>query len=239
MEPNIHLTFPKSWKKEDCVLVMSGGQDSTTCLGVALEHFNKVHCIAFSYGQKHTVEIMCAAKIINKYENVTLKVIDLDPLRQIGNSALIAGTEQTDVSAEHSGKPGLPASYVPNRNATFLTLSHAYAQKVGAKFIMTGVCETDYSGYPDCRLDFIISLQGALNLGSESNIQILTPLMKLDKADTFKLAEEYNILDTVLNMSHTCYNGDHTTSNEWGHGCGQCPACELRANGWKEFLERY
>jgi len=239
MDKNIHLMFPESWKKESCVLVMSGGQDSTTCLGIALEHFKKVYCITFSYGQKHTVEIMCAQKIIENFENTTLEIINLEPLKKIGNSALIEGTEQTDVSKEHATKEGLPASYVPNRNATFLTLSHAYAQKVGAKFVMTGVCETDYSGYPDCRLDFINSLSYTLNIGSNSDIQILTPLMKVDKADTFKLAEEYHVLDEVLGLSHTCYNGDHSTFHEWGYGCGKCPACELRAKGWKEFLERY
>lgn len=218
---------------------MSGGQDSTTCLGVALEQFKEVHCVTFTYGQKHEVEVLCARKIVDGFNNVSFKVINLSPLQELGNSALIRGSEQTDVSANHAMNDNLPASYVPNRNATFLTLAHAYAQKMGSKFVMTGVCETDYSGYPDCRLEFIISLQGALNIGSESDIQILTPLMKLDKADTFRLAEQYHILDEVINLSHTCYNGDHSTRNEWGYGCGTCPACTLRSKGWETFLERY
>lgn len=236
---NYHLDFPESCKNEICVLVMSGGQDSTTCLGIALEHFKEVHCISFTYNQKHETEVICARSIADNFERTTFKVLEINALGNIGNSALIRGTEQSDVNEQHATKPGLPASYVPNRNTTFLTLSHAYAQKIGAKYVMTGVCQTDYSGYPDCRHDFIFALNKALNLGSDSNISILTPLMESDKAETFKLAEEYNVLDEVVNMSHTCYNGDHTTHHEWGYGCAECPACELRAKGWAEFLERY
>ncbi|CAM0071943.1 QueC-like queuosine biosynthesis [Vibrio phage K251 g3] len=232
------IAIPTTAKNESCVLVFSGGQDSTTCLGVALEHFKHVHCVTFDYGQTHAVELHCARAIVNMYENVDLTVLPIDTFRTLGDSALIRGAEQKDVNADHNSKTGLPASFVPNRNATFLTLAHAYAQKVGADWLMTGVCETDYSGYPDCRRVFIQALETTLNLGSNSTIKILTPLMNLSKAETFELAEEYGFIDTVLNMSHTCYNGkrDGEHYHEWGHGCGECPACELRAKGWEEFL---
>lgn len=232
------LAIPASAKKESCVLVFSGGQDSTTCLGVALEHFKHVHCITFSYGQKHEVELYCARNIVNMYDHVDFEIIPIDTFQWLADSALIRGAAQKDVNADHNSKAGLPASFVPNRNATFLTLAHAYAQKVGADWLMTGVCETDYSGYPDCRRVFIQALETALNLGSNSHIKILTPLMELDKAETFHLAEEYGFLDTVLNESHTCYNGKRGGEfyHEWGHGCGECPACQLRKQGWEKFL---
>ena len=238
------LIQEKDCKKETCVVVMSGGQDSTTCLGIAVELFKRVAVVTFTYGQKHGVEVFCANEIVKEVEekfntSIEQHVINVDALRQIGNSALIAGDEQDDVTKEHAQKEGLPASYVPNRNATFLTLAHALAQKLEVGYIMTGVCQTDYSGYPDCRREFIEALETALNLGSESDIKITTPLMNVDKAYTFKLAEEYDVLDIVLQKSHTCYEGDHNTENEWGFGCGKCPSCELRAKGWAEFLERY
>lgn len=238
------LIQEKDYKNETCVVVMSGGQDSTTCLGMAVELFKKVVTVSFTYGQKHGVEIFCANEIVKEMQEkfgveIEQHVINVDALRNIGNSALIAGDEQDDVTKEHAQKPGLPASYVPNRNATFLTLAHALAQKVGAKAVMTGVCQTDYSGYPDCRRNFIEQLRDALNMGSDSFIEFMTPLMYVDKAFTFKLAEEYDVLDIVLQKSHTCYQGDHNTQHEWGFGCGECPSCELRAKGWTEFLERY
>lgn len=233
------IYMPEDSESSSCVLVFSGGQDSTTCLGLAMHHFNKVHCVTFSYGQKHLVEVLRARQIVAMYPEVTLEVIDLTAsLGIISNSALIQGDSQKDVSAEHSTKPGLPASFVPNRNATFLTLAHAYAQKVGASTVITGVCETDYSGYPDCRKEFIDLLSETLNSGSQSGIEILTPLMHLTKAETFELAELYNMLETVLHHSHTCYNGS-TEFNEWGYGCGTCPACELRAKGYSDFKSCY
>ena len=237
MDKNLHFT--EEMKNESCVLVMSGGQDSTTCLGIALAHFKQVHCISFTYGQKHQIETLCAKRIVDQFENVTFEIIPVDALQHIGDSALIRGTNQQSVNAEHTNKPGLPASFVPNRNATFLTIAHAYAQKLGAEFVMTGVCQTDYSGYPDCRRPFVDTLCAALNAGSNATIEILTPLMNVTKAQTFQLAEQYNILDEVINLTHTCYNGkrDDEFYHEWGHGCGECPACELRKKGWQEFVE--
>lgn len=157
-------------------------------------------------------------------------------LSALGDSALINDTEHTDVSAPHHANAALPASFVPNRNALFLTTAHAYAQKVGAEVLYTGVCQTDYSGYPDCREEFVNMLAETLNVGYLTNIVIETPLMYLTKADTFKLAEDFGFLQTVIEDSHTCYNGDRSKMHSWGRGCGECPACKLRAKGYEEFI---
>lgn len=216
------------------VVVLSGGQDSTTCLGLALRYFDDVVAVAFSYGQKHSVELHCAAKIC-KDHGVHLHVFEIPALASLGNSALVVGSDQTDVSARHSQNKNLPASFVPNRNAMFLTTAHALAQKVEAPVVITGVCETDYSGYPDCRQGFIHQLQNALNIGYETDITFVTPLMGLTKAQTFELAETIGFLDTVVTDTHTCYNGDHSVLHDWGYGCGGCPACVLRKAGYEEF----
>jgi 7-cyano-7-deazaguanine synthase len=176
------------------------------------------------------------AKNICKELSVKQTIIDISFLDKLVDSAL---TSMGDVNKEHPRIKGLPASFVPNRNQLFITLSHAYAQKIGAKNLVTGVCETDYSGYPDCRLDFIQSIEASTNLGSLADIKIHTPLMKIDKADTFKLAEDVGILDIVLNQSHTCYKGDHEHKHPWGYGCGECPSCKLRKRGYEEFMKRY
>lgn len=222
-------------KKAGVLVVMSGGQDSTTCLGLALRHFQEVHAVCFNYGQKHTVELLCARKICDKY-HVPFKVLDLDALSAIGDSALLAGSNES-VNNNHSRITELPASFVPNRNAMFLTAAHALAQKLGLKYVMTGVCQTDYSGYPDCRQEFIKLLNLALDSGSGCVVEILTPLMHLNKAQTFELAEKVGFLDTVIGMSHTCYNGEHSKLHPWGYGCGECPACNLRAKGWAEYMD--
>lgn len=220
--------------QDPAVVVLSGGQDSVTCLGVALSKHRKVVAVSFAYGQKHTVELMQAAKICDR-RGIMHSLVDL---RFFGDMVTSALTSDGDVSAAHPTKPGLPASFVPNRNALFLTLAHAVAQEVGAKTIYTGVCETDYSGYPDCRAVFIEALQDALNTGYQTDIKIETPLMYLDKADTFELARKHGFLDTVIEDSHTCYNGDRSVRHEWGYGCGKCPACQLRERGYLEFVAR-
>lgn len=217
------------------LVVLSGGQDSLTCLGLALQNHEKVHAISFRYNQRHAVELECA-KLNCAELKVPHLVVDLGlTLTTLVTSAL---TGPGEVGVPHAHKEGLPSSFVPGRNALFLTLAHAYAQEIRAKFIFTGVCQTDYSGYPDCRLDFINKLGSALNIGYESAIGIITPLMFLDKADTFALAENVGVLDRVISQTHTCYNGDHTTKHEWGHGCGTCPACLLRKAGWEEYQAR-
>lgn len=220
------------FKKQPALVVLSGGQDSVTCLGMALKNHSDVYAISFTYGQRHSVEIEQVKEICSEF-HVNLKIFDIPMLQEIGDSALIDG--ESDISADHPRNGNLPASFVPNRNALFLTVAHAYAQKLGIQDVYTGVCQTDYSGYPDCRLDFIEGLNIALNSGSDANIRILTPLMFLTKAETFSLAEAYDFLEPVLEMSHTCYNGDRDHRHEWGYGCGECPACELRAKGYWQF----
>ncbi len=215
------------------LVVLSGGQDSVTCLGMALANHKTVLAISFQYGQQHEVELVCAAKIC-KDNGVPLKVVDLSFLGGMVTSALL-GNNDDSVNEPHAYKEDLPASFVPNRNALFLTVAHAYAQEIGAYEIYTGVCQTDYSGYPDCREDFINSMAVALNVGYETDIIIWTPLMHLTKAETFTLAAEVGFLDVVIQDSHTCYLGDRTKFNDWGYGCGECAACELRAKGYAEF----
>lgn len=214
------------------VVIFSGGQDSTTCLGWALYRFDEVVAISFKYGQKHEVELEQAKKITDKL-NVEHHTIDVSFFGELVDSAL---THDGDVNAMHPRLQDLPASYVPNRNALFITLSHAFAQKIGAEHVVTGVCQTDYSGYPDCRKSFIDAMSTALFKGSEVPIEVRTPLMYLTKAETFKMAEDVGVLEEVLELSHTCYNGDDTM-HEWGRGCDDCPACKLRKKGYYEYKE--
>ena len=215
------------------LIVFSGGQDSTTCLGWALNNFDYVETITFDYGQKHKVEIEQAEKIA-KLLNVKNSVLNINAFSQLNDSALI--NSDLDISSSHSTKKNLPASFVPNRNAIFFTLAHAFAQKQDIDNIIIGVNQTDYSGYPDCREDFVLALENSLNLGSESNIKFHYPLIHLTKAETFKMSEDENVLDMVINESHTCYNGNHTTKFDWGYGCGEYPACILRKEGWEKYI---
>lgn len=216
------------------LVVLSGGQDSVTCLGVALKQHNEVEAISFVYGQRHEVEINFAGDLCVDL-GVLHKRVDLRFLGEMVTSALLDKT--SSVNEKHPNKQDLPASYVPNRNALFLTIAHAYAQEIGARFVYGGMCETDYSGYPDCRYLFITELQRALNTGYETNILFLTPLMFLNKAEIFKLAADVDFLRIVLEKSLTCYEGDVYTLNQWGRGCGECPACKLRAKGWEQYKQ--
>jgi len=215
---------------------MSGGQDSVTCLYWALNRYDEVEVITFDYGQKHKVEIEQAQKICAGL-NVKQTIIDISFLNTIVESAL---TSNGDVNKLN--KIGLPSSFVPNRNQLFITLAHALAQKSHSKVLIAGMCETDFSGYPDCRRGFIDAIQNTSNLGSglmstiDGGIEIITPLMYLTKAETFELAEQEGCLEQVINDSHTCYNGDREHSHDWGYGCGKCPACHLRAKGYYEYL---
>lgn len=217
------------------VLIFSGGQDSTTLLYWALRKFglDNVECITFNYGQKHSVEIE-QSKIICELEMVKQTIVDISFLNTLVESAL---TSNGDVNQKN--EKGLPSSFVPNRNQLFITLAHSYAQKIGADTLITGACQTDYSGYFDCREEFIRLIESATNYGSDSNIIIETPLMHLTKAETFKLANDLGALELVITHSHTCYNGDRNTLNSWGYGCGKCPACELRERGYNTYLKMY
>ncbi len=221
-------------KGSSCLVVLSGGQDSVTCLGLARTIFEHVYAIGFNYGQRHSVELTQATKICRDH-NIPFETFPIAALKQLGDSALIDTSQ--DVNDTHPNNDKLPNSFVPGRNAMFLTIAHAYAQKVGSQYIMTGVCETDYSGYPDCRQVFIDKLQVTLNIGYETDIQFLTPLMSLNKAETFALAAHCNFLTVVINDSHTCYLGKRDKLFPWGYGCGECPACKLRAAGFDAFLD--
>ena len=222
-------------KEKSALVVFSGGQDSTTCLGWAKNRYAHVETITFDYHQKHAVEIEQAKKIA-RILHVPNFVMEINIFAQLDDSALIDAS--LDINAKHRNRPNLPASFVPNRNAVFFTAAHAYAQKMGLDHIITGINQTDYSGYPDCRIPFVESLEKALNLGSESDIKFLYPLIHLTKAETFKMAEEEGVLDIVLKETHTCYNGDRSVLHEWGYGCDACPACELRKKGWEAYLRK-
>jgi 7-cyano-7-deazaguanine synthase len=230
----------QSTNKAHALVVLSGGQDSVTILGMCLKKFDKVSAISFAYNQRHRVELE-SARDLCVIHHVAQTQLDLGmTFTGLVNSALtdpLAGDDA--VTKPHPDKPGLPASFVPGRNALFLTLAHAHAQTIGAGVIAAGMCQTDYSGYPDCRDLFIQKLGIALNLGYETDISFWTPLMHLNKAHTFYMAAMHDFLGHVINNSHTCYNGDHTTAHEWGYGCGECPACKLRAAGWDAFKLQY
>ncbi len=216
------------------LVVFSGGQDSTTCLAWAQNRYDHVETITFDYQQKHSIEIEQAKKIA-KLVNVSNYIFIIDIFAQLADSALLEVNKEQDINASHHAKPNLPASFVPNRNAIFFAIAHAYAQKQGLNHIITGINQTDYSGYPDCREPFVKSLEESLNMGSESNIEFKYPLINLTKAETFQMAKDEGVLDLVLEESHTCYNGDRSVKHEWGYGCGNCPACELRKRGWNEY----
>ena len=218
--------------RKHALIVLSGGQDSATCLVWALKIYEKVTTITFTYGQRHQAETT-AAKFIAANYSVPLHVVNL-PRLNVSSALLDAG----DINAQHEHNAKLPASYVPGRNAIFLTMAHALAQEIKADAIVTGICETDYSGYPDCRHNFIIQLEDALNEGYLTNIAIETPLMKLNKAQIFALAESLYALPMVLSLTLTCYENDYMKINEWGRGCGKCPACKLRKKGFEEFKRK-
>lgn len=217
------------------VVVMSGGQDSTTCLGVAIKEHgaNNILCVTFDYGQSHKVEVHQAQIICEKLD-VKCQVVTVPILKQMKSSALVNGG---DVTADHEYLKDRPASFVPARNALFLTMAYGLAMEVGATEIYTGVCETDYSGYPDCREAFIRTLNIALDKGYETCIFIRTPLMFLNKAQTFQLAEDLGLMETIILDTHTCYNGNHHDLHQWGYGCDDCPACELRHKGFDKFID--
>jgi len=220
--------------KRKALVVLSGGQDSTTCLFLAeMMHYN-VEAIHFTYGQRHSVETCYVKRFCDK-RNIALKVVDVSFLKGLVSSNLL--NTEGDINEPHVNNKSLPSSFVPVRNALFLTIAHGYAQEICATDIYTGLCETDYSGYPDCRQEFVRDLSVALDTGYSTAINIHTPLMYLTKAETFKIADDYSFLHEILTETITCYNGNATLYNEWGHGCGRCPACLLRKKGFEEYKE--
>lgn len=226
---------------ESALVLFSGGQDSTTCLAWALARFARVETIGFDYGQRHRVELECRAPI-------RAQLAALDPawatrlgedhtvdIRALGT---LSDTALTREVAIEMGERGLPNTFVPGRNLIFLTFAAALAYRRGLRHIVGGMCETDYSGYPDCRDDAIKAMQVALNLGMERRFVVQTPLMWIDKAATWRLAEELggeHLVRLIVEATHTCYLADRGQRHDWGYGCGACPACRLRAEGFARY----
>ena len=228
---------------EKALVLFSGGQDSATCLAWALENFSAVETVGFDYGQRHRIELECRSELLARIVeiNPTWKerlgadhTLDLSVLGQISETGL---TRDAEIALREDG---LPNTFVPGRNLLFFTLAATLAFRRKARHMIGGMCETDYSGYPDCRDDTLKALQVTLNLGMGSRSVIHTPLMWIDKAGTWALAQDLGgdlLLDLITEHSHTCYLGERTVRHEWGYGCGTCPACELRARGYESFRE--
>src|SRR4051812_16507298 len=212
-------------KDEKAVVVFSGGQDSTTCLFWALKQFKEVEVVTFDYNQRHSLEIECAKNIAGEL-GVRHHILDMSLLNQLAPNALT----RNDIEVKEDEDGELPSTFVPGRNLLFISFAGVLASQVGAKHIVTGVCETDFSGYPDCRDIFIKSLNVTLNLSMGNEFVIHTPLMWLDKAETWQLADQLNALDFVREKTLTCYNGIIAD------GCGECPSCQLRKNGLEKYL---
>jgi 7-cyano-7-deazaguanine synthase len=229
----------KALSDSRALVLFSGGQDSTTCLAWALDRFGEVETMGFDYGQRHAIELACREPLRDTLGGTAFKgalgpdhLVDLSVLGQISDTAL---TREVEIAVAESG---LPTTFVPGRNLIFISFAAALAYRRGCRHIVLGVCETDYSGYPDCRDDTIKAMQVALNLGLETRLVLHTPLMWRDKAATFALAQDLGgetLLRTIVEDTHSCYLGDRTHLHEWGYGCGTCPACELRAEGWRRF----
>nr|WP_321271125.1 7-cyano-7-deazaguanine synthase QueC [uncultured Tolumonas sp.] len=217
-----------SQTKRKAVVVFSGGQDSTTCLLYAVQQYDEVHAITFDYGQRHVQEIEVARQIAADLGLAAHKVLDVGLLNELAVSAL---TRDAIPVSNDLQENGLPNTFVPGRNILFLTLAAIYAYQVGADTVITGVCETDFSGYPDCRDEFVKALNHAVNLGMERDVKFETPLMWLNKAETWALADKISRLDYVRQKTLTCYNG------VIGDGCGECPACKLRAKGLHDYQQ--
>ncbi len=223
------------------LVLFSGGQDSATCLAWALDRYEQVETIGFDYGQRHRVELDCRITVLQNLRDAFPHwaarlgqdhLLDLGLLGQISETAL---TADKVITFEQSG---LPNTFVPGRNLIFFTFAAAVAYRRGISVLVGGMCETDYSGYPDCRDDTLKSLQVTLGLGLDQRLVIETPLMWLDKSQTWVMAKSLGgpgLVEIIRRDTHSCYVGDHSTLHAWGYGCGKCPACELRAKGFDAF----
>jgi len=223
------------------LVLFSGGQDSTVCLAHALEKYDRVETIGFDYGQRHAIELTCRDAVRSNL--AALKgdwasrlgddhLLNAQVLKSLGETSMTHETEITMTEA------GLPSTFVPGRNLLFLTLAGALAYRRGAGVLVGGMCETDYSGYPDCRRETLDAQAKTLSLGMDYDLQIETPLMYIDKASTWALADELGgsaLVELIIEETHTCYKGDREHRHAWGYGCGECPACELRARGWESW----
>jgi len=224
--------MPESDKK--AVVLLSGGLDSATCLALARAEGYRCHALSFDYGQRSRSELQAAAAVAQQLGAEEHRVINVD-MRAIGGSAL---TDMT-LAVPESESDGIPITYVPARNTVFLAYALAWAEVLQANAIFIGVNALDYSGYPDCRDETMRALQSALRLGMANEIQIETPLMWLDKAATWQLAEQLGgaaLIELIRTETHTCYLGERGELHKWGYGCGHCPACELRARGYAQYL---
>jgi 7-cyano-7-deazaguanine synthase len=226
---------------DGALVLFSGGQDSTTCLAWALQAFARVETVGFDYGQRHRVELDVRDQLRETMRGLNPhwqhRLFD-DHLIDLGSLGEVSNTSLTRDVAFAMGQEGLPNSFVPGRNLIFLTFAAAVAYRRGLKHIITGVCETDFSGYPDCRDDTIKAMQIALNLGMERRFVIHTPLMWIDKAQTWQMAHDLGgqaLVDVMRNDTHTCYIGDRTHFHAWGYGCNACPACDLRRQGYEKW----
>jgi 7-cyano-7-deazaguanine synthase len=223
------------------LVLFSGGQDSTTCLAFALDRFDPVETIGFDYRQRHRIELDQRAKIRTKIAALSpawAARLGQDHRLDLGILGEISATAMTRDVAIQFDATGLPNTFVPGRNLLFLTFAAAVAYRRGLRHIVGGMCETDFSGYPDCRDDTVKAMQVALNLGMQKSFVLETPLMWLDKAETWGLAERLGgsaLIDLIIEETHTCYLGERGQRHEWGYGCGECPACRLRAEGWRKY----
>jgi len=226
---------------EAALVLLSGGQDSTVCLAWALERFERVETIGFDYAQRHRVEIDARVRVRERVialRSAWARRLGEDHLVRLDALAALSDTALTCETAIEIAENGLPTTFVPGRNLVFFAFAGALAYRRGAKHIVAGMCETDYSGYPDCRDDTLKAMQLALNLGMERRFVIHAPLMWIDKAATFALAHAIGgdaFIDLLVEHTHTCYLGDRTQRHDWGYGCGSCPACRLRAEGFARW----
>jgi 7-cyano-7-deazaguanine synthase len=226
---------------DTALVLFSGGQDSTVCLAWALERFARVETVGFDYGQRHRAELEVRPRLRKRV--VALRAawgerLGEDHLLRLDALAEVSDTALTREVAIETGESGLPTTFVPGRNLVFFAIAGALAYRRGIKHLIAGMCETDFSGYPDCRDDTIKAMQLALNLGMERRFVIHTPLMWIDKAATFALAHAIGgdaFVDVLVEDTHTCYLGDRVHRHDWGYGCGQCPACRLRADGFARW----
>jgi 7-cyano-7-deazaguanine synthase len=226
---------------QGALVLFSGGQDSTSCLAWALSRYSKVETIGFDYGQRHVIELSVRPALLEKVRTLfpdwaarlgNDHLIDLSLIGKISDTAL---TSDVEIAMQENG---LPNTFVPGRNLMFMTVAATVAYRRGLDVLVGGMCETDFSGYPDCRDDTMKALQVALNLGMATRLKIETPLMWIDKAATWRLAHDLGgqpLVDLIREDTHTCYLGERGTLYDWGYGCGKCPACELRARGYRQF----
>jgi 7-cyano-7-deazaguanine synthase len=224
------------------LVLFSGGQDSTACLAWALDRYARVETVGFDYGQRHRVELDCRPRVLaalrERFPHWAERLGE-DHLLDLGVLGRISDTALTDARAIELQANGLPNTFVPGRNLLFLTLAAALATRRGVSVLVGGMCETDYSGYPDCRDNTLKALQVALSLGLDAPMTVETPLMWLTKAETWALTERLGgaaLVEIVVEETHTCYLGERMQRHAWGRGCGACPACELRRSGWQHWL---